>query len=102
MVTEAQKQPITEENIIKQISKLGDTCFEAEQVQVYTDGKAFYSLKALNELRRQAVIELEEQIITGNGLALRREVAMKIEDLKPAEENKKINKEKQCKILIWR
>lgn len=99
VVTEAQKQPITEENIIKQISKLGETCFEAEQVQVYTDGKAFYSLKALNELRRQAVIELEEQIITGNGLALRREVAMKIEDLKPAEENKKINKEKQGWIV---
>lgn len=72
-VTEAQKQPVTEENIVKQVSKLGDTCFEAEMVQVNTDGKAFYSLKALNELRRQAILELENQIIVGNGLVVIRE-----------------------------
>ncbi len=72
-VTEAQKQPVTEENIIKQVSKLGDTGFEAEQVHVNTDGRSFYSLKSLNGLRRQAVLELENQIIVGNGLVVCRE-----------------------------
>ncbi len=85
MVTEAQKQPVTEDNIIKQVSKLGDTCFEAELVQVHTDGKAFYSLKALNELRRQAVLELENQIIVGNGLIVCRETIASHLDKKVAD-----------------
>ena len=73
MVTAAQKQPVTEENIVKQVSKLGDTCFEAKQIQVITDGQSFYPLKALNELRRQAVHELENLLIESYGLVYKRE-----------------------------
>lgn len=73
MVEEAQKQPITVENIIKQVTKLGDTCFEAEHSQVNTDGKSFYSLKALNDLRRTAILELENQLIQKYGLFVKRE-----------------------------
>ncbi len=95
MVTEAQKQPVTEDNIIKQVSKLGDTCFEAEHIQVNTDGKAFYSLKALNELRRQAVIHLEDQIIITNGMVIRREVNEKQDDKALIDKPKKDNVNKQ-------
>ncbi len=84
---EAQKQPVTEENIIKQVSKLGDTCFETEHVQVNTDGRAFYSLKALNDLRRQAVLELENQIIAGNGLTVHRHVKKQNNDEKFTDNN---------------
>lgn len=74
LVTQAQKQPISEENMVKQISKLGDTCFEAESIKVYTDGQSFYPLKAINELRRVAVLELENKIIEKNSLVHKREV----------------------------
>ncbi|MBR4086131.1 MAG: U32 family peptidase [Lachnospiraceae bacterium] len=68
LVTAAQNQPISEENMVKQISKLGDTCFVADNIQTFTDGQSFYALKALNELRRLAVFELENKIIERNGL----------------------------------
>lgn len=80
-VAPAQKQPVTEENLIKQISKLGDTCFEADNIQVFTDDKSFYPLKALNELRRNAVFELENKIIEKNSLVHKREAKPFREDI---------------------
>lgn len=64
----AQKAAMTEENIAKQVTKLGDTSFEAEQINVYTDNQSFCSVKALNELRREAVKKLEDAIIESYGL----------------------------------
>ncbi len=71
---EAQNAPISEENIRKQLNKLGDTSFTGETIEIYTDNHCFYSLKALNELRRRAVKELEDAIILSNGLVTEREV----------------------------
>ena len=62
-VQAARKQPITEENVAKQLQRLGDTIFDPGQLLITLDNHAFYSLKALNELRREAVTRLEEQII---------------------------------------
>ncbi len=64
----AQKMPLSLESIEKQLRKLGDTVFEAEITEVYTDGESFYSLKALNELRRKAVQKLEDLLIESYGL----------------------------------
>lgn len=71
---EAKNMPLTCEGIEKQLKKLGDTCFEVEDMQVYTDDKCFYSVKALNELRRQAVTLLEDKIIESYGLTSHREI----------------------------
>ena len=65
-VSRALRQPITEENVRRQLGKLGDTAFFAERVEIILDGNAFYPLKALNELRRQAVHMLEELLIREN------------------------------------
>lgn len=67
MVSPALKQPITEENVRRQLGKLGDTVFVAESVELYLDENAFYPLKAINDLRRQAVQMLEELLIRENG-----------------------------------
>lgn len=64
----AQKLPLSLESIEKQLGKLGDTIFEAEIIEVYTDGESFYPLKALNELRRRAVQKLEDLLIESYGL----------------------------------
>ena len=68
MVQPAQKQPVTCENVEKQLKKLGETSFTAANLSVQLDEQAFYPLKALNELRRKAVTALENSLIEGYGL----------------------------------
>lgn len=74
MAEQAQNRPLTAESIEKQLSKLGDTQFEIENIQVYTDNTCFYSLKALNELRREATCQLEDLIIEEKGLSAHRKL----------------------------
>jgi len=73
----AKNQPITEEMITRQLKKLGDTAFEPEEIEVSTDGQGFYSLKSINEIRRRAIRELEDQIILSHGLLAFRRAAVK-------------------------
>ena len=56
-VETAEKQPISEENIKNALLKLGNTPFTAtaEDLTLSVEGNVFYSLKALNELRREGV-----------------------------------------------
>ena len=68
----AQKMPITEENIKKQLCKLGDTMFEVENIIITLEEGAFYPLKAINGLRRQLISELENQMISENHLCVHR------------------------------
>ena len=64
----------TEESIAKQLKKLGDTCFELDYIEVTTDNAGFYSLKLINELRREAIRQLEDQIIASHGLFVSRQL----------------------------
>ena len=72
-VQPAQKQPVTRENIEKQLSKLGDSVFEAEYMEITLSEQIFYPLKAMNDLRREAVSRLEEQLIRKYRLPYKRE-----------------------------
>ncbi len=63
LVDKAQNRPLTEENVQKQLSKLGDTHFYAERIDLAMDEDVFYSLKALNELRREAIAKLESLLL---------------------------------------
>lgn len=63
IVQRAQNRPITEDNIRKQLSKLGDSPFRAEIIQVQVGGDAFYPLQHINELRRLAAGELEQKLL---------------------------------------
>lgn len=72
VVQTAQKQPITQENVEKQLGKLGDSIFCADQITITLDDNAFYPLKAINELRREAIARLEEQLTESNGFPVRR------------------------------
>ncbi len=60
----AKNQPISEENIRKQLSKLGDSAFFAKEQNTILSENAFYPLKQINELRRQAVLQLEEKLLS--------------------------------------
>ena len=63
IVQRAQNRPITEDNIQKQLGKLGDSPFQAEMIEVQVDEDAFYPLKQINELRRLAVGRLEQKLL---------------------------------------
>ncbi len=56
-VEPASKQPVSRENIIAGLFKLGNTPFFAEQndISITMDEGIFYPLKAINDLRRKAV-----------------------------------------------
>ncbi len=64
VVQPAAKQPITAENIKTSLLKLGNTAFTTKETEITIrlDKGAFYSLKALNELRRMGVQALEEAV----------------------------------------
>lgn len=71
-VEPAQNRPVLEEDIRRQLQKLGESCFVLEDLEIQTDERGFYSLKEINALRREAVRRLEDQIIAGHGLTVRR------------------------------
>ena len=77
-VETAQSRPIGREEIAKQLKKLGDTGFTAENLYVDTDQQSFYSLKEINELRREAVRQLEDAMILAHGLLPGREVPIRV------------------------
>lgn len=66
-VERAQSRPVTEENLRKQLGKLGDSAFLADQIRIVMDEDCFYPLGQVNELRRAAVAALEEQILRVRG-----------------------------------
>lgn len=101
VVQPAQKQPITDENVKKQLGKLGDSIFHAEQIEITLDEKAFYPLKAINELRRKAVMQLEEQLIESNGFPVSRRCGdMSMENVGEAVFNAPAGNDKADKIQL--
>lgn len=60
----AKNVPITAERIEKQLSKLGNTPFKFENIQIDLDDNLFIpSISNLNELRRECISKLENEII---------------------------------------
>ncbi|MBR6003444.1 MAG: DUF3656 domain-containing protein, partial [Lachnospiraceae bacterium] len=63
MPTQAITKSLSKEDISKQVSKMGDTCFEVNECFCETDDESFVPVKALNELRREAVALLEDEML---------------------------------------
>ncbi len=59
-VTAAQKRALTEEDARKSLAKMGDTPFTLRDCAVFTDN-AFVAVSALNALRREALLALENR-----------------------------------------
>ncbi len=76
-VEAAQKAPITADNVEKQLCRLGESIFCREEgpLKISLDGNAFYPLKAINALRREAVDRLSDQWIAQNGFPVSRDSA---------------------------
>lgn len=59
----AQNQPMDEERIRKQMEKLGNTPYAWEELTIETEGNIFVPVKVLNEVRREALLALDEEIL---------------------------------------
>lgn len=57
----AQKRETTAEDAEKSLRKTGGTIFDAQHVETQLDGGLFVPAKTLNDLRRQALAQLEQQ-----------------------------------------
>lgn len=75
-VEHAANLPIREENVKKQLGKLGNSIFQPDNMMITVSADAFYPLQAINELRRKAVAELEDAVISHNSFVLSREEAI--------------------------
>ena len=62
VVSAAQKRAMTDEDARKSLGKMGDTAFEMRDCTVFTEN-AFVPVSALNAIRRDALVQLEEQRI---------------------------------------
>lgn len=58
IVDKALNAPITKERIIEQLSKLGNTPYKLNNIDIEIDSNIFINLKELNELRRNATEQL--------------------------------------------
>ena len=63
MVQRAQKQPLSLEKVEENVKKTGNTPFEFETLEIQMDEAIFMPVKALNQLRREALEQLTEQIL---------------------------------------
>lgn len=64
IIEPASKSPLTSERIKAQLAKLGNTVFKAENIIVEIPPNAFFSLKEINEMRRQVINKLSDSLIT--------------------------------------
>ena len=58
IVSEAINAPLTKEKAIEQITKLGNTIYNVEDIIIKMDDNIFVNIKDLNEIRRLAIEEL--------------------------------------------
>jgi putative protease len=63
LVMTALNQPMSEEKVLKQLNKTGNTPFLFENLEAEISGNVFVPVQALNDLRRRGLEELEAEIL---------------------------------------
>ena len=61
VIKKAINTPITKQDLIKQISKTGNTIYKVNNISVNMDNNIFISIKEINELRRNVLDKLNEK-----------------------------------------
>ncbi|MBO5070094.1 MAG: U32 family peptidase, partial [Roseburia sp.] len=65
IVQPALKQPLSREKVESCMRKTGNTPFEFEHLDIEMDSAVFLPVQSLNQLRREALMRLEEQLAAG-------------------------------------
>lgn len=63
VVQEAQRQPLQKEKIEQQIRKSGASLLRIQEIELKTQGQVFLPIGAINDLRRKAVLAMEDKLI---------------------------------------
>lgn len=63
LVQAAEKQPLDRNTVLTQLSRTGNTPFEMERMTIQMPDKVFLPKQMLNQLRRKALAQLEEQML---------------------------------------
>lgn len=63
-VEPAQKQPLSEERVRRQIEKTGGTSFVFDHLDIDMDDAVFVPMQMLNELRREALAKIEQESVS--------------------------------------
>lgn len=63
VVEAATKTPLSVDTVREKISKTGNTRYQFEELKISISDEAFYPLKSLKDIRRNAIEQLEQQII---------------------------------------
>ncbi len=90
----AENIGLTEERVKEQLSKLGNTVFKINNIEVELGEKLITSISNINEIRRNAIQELEEKI----KLTFKREERKT--DCKNIEEGKLLAKEPEISLCL--
>lgn len=61
MPSRARKLPVTKDDILSKLGKLGNTVYEIKTVNIVLEDNLFISMKEVNELRRKVVEELNQK-----------------------------------------
>ena len=69
VVQRAVKQPLSREKLKEQLQKCGNSFVKITQAEIDASDDIFMPIRSVNELRRKALLALEEEIIRKNGLA---------------------------------
>lgn len=62
VVSQAVKQPVSKEKLAVSIEKTGDTLFYFDKLEIDTQGDIFVPVAWLNEVRREAIHQLEQKV----------------------------------------
>ena len=89
----SQNKPITKEVIIDKLSKTGSTEFEFDNINVILDDNLFITISSLNDIRRQALLEFENECINKhqNNLVYNNDVVIENESNQKNSDNKQIS-----------
>ena len=74
VVSEALKAPLSSSAVEERMKKTGDSPFTVSNMEIQTDDNIFMPVSAMNSLRREALSELEEELIRNNGYCAHRSV----------------------------
>ena len=92
IVEPAIKQPMTKDKLYASIDKLGDTLFYFEELNIELDSNIFVPVSWLNEIRREAVALLTQDIISSYRRT-RKDLSTEINISKDIKDNKNTNNE---------
>lgn len=101
----ASKRPMDEDSIRKQLSKLGETSYEAASIDITIDDGGtgsgiFIAVSALNELRRQLCLKMDEALISPNDFKTPKAPSLSESDFECYKSLQKEKKKGRLQVLV--